>query len=296
MMELRVLRYFLTVVREESIVKAAEVLHVTQPTLSRQLKELEEEFGAALFIRGNRSQALTLTDKGMLLRKRAEELIELADRTQAEMTNDDTSISGDVMIGGGESDAMRIIARAARQLQERYPLIHYHLYSGNAEDVKERLDKGLLDFGVFVQPTDLQKYEKLRLPAADRWGLIVRADSPLAVKTSLTAQELIGLPLIFSRQQRVAKAFEDWFGVSIEDLQIVATYNLAYNASLLVAEGFGHLLTLDELIPAGPESPFRFIPLMPEIDVHLDFAWKKYQIQSKAAEAFLHEIQKLCAE
>lgn len=186
--------------------------------------------------------------------------------------------------------------RAARQLKERYPLIHYHLYSGNAEDVKERLDKGLLDFGVFVQPTDLQKYEKLRLPAADHWGLIVPADSPLAAKTALTAQELIGLPLIFSRQQRVAKAFAEWFDVSIEDLQIVATYNLAYNASLLVDEGFGYLLTLDKLIHADPGSPYRFIPLTPAIDVHLDFAWKKYQIQSKAAEVFLQEIQKLCAK
>lgn len=292
-MDLRVLRYFLTVVREKSIVRAADALHVTQPTLSRQLKELEDEFGATLFVRGNRSQGIVLTDKGMLLRQRAEELVELADRTQAEMSSDDTVVSGDIMIGGGESDAMRIIAKAANTLQKKYPDIHYHLYSGNAEDVKERLDKGLLDFGIFVEPADLHKYETLRLPAKDRWGLLVRTDSPLSAMQYVTASQLIGIPLIVSRQSRMLKAFEEWSGIDEQQLNIVATYNLIFNASLMVSEGFGCALCLDKLIHTGPSSALRFLPLNPVSEVHLDFAWKKYQVLNKPAEVFLEEIRRL---
>lgn len=290
-MDLRVLRYFLTVVREKSIVRAADILHITQPTLSRQLKELEEEFGASLFVRGNRSQGITLTEKGMLLRQRAEQLVELADRTQAEMASDDTVIGGDIMIGCGESDTMRIVAATASSLQKKYKKIHYHLYSGNAENIKERLDKGLLDFGIFVDPTNLQKYESLRLPGFDRWGLLVRKDSPLAEKNTISLDELFQIPLIVSHQKSVTAEFEEWGGISEKQLNIVATYNLIYNASLMVEEGFGNAVCLDKLVYTGPGSKLHFIPLTPAIDVHLNIAWRKYQLMSKAAEVFLKELQ-----
>ena len=295
-MELRVLRYFLTVVREESIVDAANVLHLTQPTLSRQLRDLEKEFGATLFIRGNKSKKLSLTDKGILLRQRAEELIELADKTAQEMFFHDSSISGNIIIGGGESDAMRLVAKTANRLKGQHPDLHYQLFSGNAEDVKERLDKGLLDFGVFIEPTDLQKYEYLRLPVVDSWGLLVRKDSPLAEKSTISPEALLNTPLLVSRQHNVAKSFEAWSGIAKTQLNIVATYNLIFNAALMVEEGFGNALCLDKLINTSGNSQLHFIPMEPKVDVHLDLAWKKYQVLSKAAEVFLEMIRKVCSE
>lgn len=293
-MDLRVLRYFLTVAREKSIVHAADVLHVTQPTLSRQLKDLEEEFGATLFVRGNKSQGLTLTEKGILLRRRAEELVELADRTQEEMHSDDGLLAGDVWIGAGESDVMRLIAKAAFALQKQYPDIHYHLLSGNAEDIKERLDKGLLDFGVFAEPSDLQKYDKLRLPETDRWGLLARADSPLAQLSAIVPEQLSGLPVIVSRQQLFAKSHPVFPGVENKRLNIVATYNLIYNAALMTEEGFGYAITLEKLVKTDENSKLRFIPLKPQVELHWDIAWKKYQVSSKAAQAFLEKIREFC--
>lgn len=295
-MELRVLRYFLTVVQEESIVGAADVLHLTQPTLSRQLRDLEKELGATLFIRGNKAQKLVLTDKGMLLRRRAEELLELADKTEQDMMFSDTVVSGNVIIGGGESDAMRLIAKTANRLKGKYPDIHYQLFSGNAEDVKERLDKGLLDFGVFIEPTDLQKYEYLRLPVVDSWGLLLRKDSPFAKKSTISPEDLLGIPLIVSRQQQVAHFIERWSGIAQTQLHVVATYNLIYNAALMVEEGFGHALCLDKLVNTSDNSKLKFIPIEPRMEVHLDLAWKKYQVLSRAAEVFLEMICKLCSE
>lgn len=184
-MEIRVLRYFLAIAREKSISGAAEYLNVTQPTLSRQLMELEEELGARLFLRGKRNRSLSLTEEGLLLRRRAEEIVALADKTEAEFHARDGFVAGDIYIGGGETDAMRLVARAARELQQKYPQIRYHLYSGNADDVSERLDKGLLDFGVLIQPVDIGKYDSLRLPALDTWGLLMRRDSLLAALPSI---------------------------------------------------------------------------------------------------------------
>lgn len=293
-MDLRVLRYFLTVAREKSIVHAADVLHVTQPTLSRQLKDLEEEFGATLFVRGNKSQGLTLTEKGILLRRRAEELLELADRTQEEMHSDGGLPAGDVWIGAGESDVIRLIAKAAFVLQKQYPDIHYHLLSGNAEDVKERLDKGLLDFGVFAEPSDLQKYDKLRLPETDRWGLLVRKDSPLADMPAIKPEQLSGLPVIVSRQQLLSRSNPVCPGIENKRLNIVATYNLIYNAALMTEEGFGYAITVEKLVKTDENSKIRFIPLEPRIELHWDIAWKKYQVFSKAAQAFLEKIREFC--
>ena len=293
-MDLRVLRYFLAVVREENITAAAESLHMTQPTLSRQLMNLEEELGTKLLIRGGRNQKITLTEKGMLLRRRAQELVELADKTQLEIVSDEANISGEIMIGGGESDAMRLIAKAAASLKDTYPDIHYQLYSGNAEDVKERLDKGLLDFGVFIEPSDLRKYECLRLPAADTWGLLVRRDHPLAAQTSFSPDDLDGLPLIVSRQQMVDRSFAIWYGGQ-PNLNIVGSYNLLFNAALMVEEGFACALCLDKLANTSLESNLCFLPAEPSVQAHLDLAWKKYQVFSKAAEVFLNRMKQICS-
>ncbi|MCC8089919.1 MAG: LysR family transcriptional regulator [Oscillospiraceae bacterium] len=293
-MDLRVLRYFLTVVREESISGAAEALHLTQPTLSRQLKELEAEFGAQLFIRGNRAQKLSLTEKGMLLRRRAEELIELADRTQAEMLLQDTEVGGDLNIGGGESAGMRTVARAASDLHAQYPNIRFHLYSGNAEDVKERLERGLLDFGVFIGPASLEPYHTLRLPDADAWGLLVREDSPFAARSSIRPAELQGVPLITSRQEHAIRSLVEWTGIAPEKLNVVATYNLLFNASLLVEAGMGVALCLGGILNTVGTA-LRFVPLDRSNVLHLSLAWKKYQTLSKPAELFLAGLRALCA-
>ena len=209
-MELRVLRYFLAVAREESISGAAQFLHLTQPTLSRQLMELEEELGKQLFVRGNRR--VTLTEDGVLFRKRADEILALVDKATMEMTADEENIAGDIYIGAGETDAMRLIAREAKKLRARYPQIRYHLHSGNAEDVSERLDKGLLDFGLLIEPVDLKKYDYLRLPAADTWGVLMRRDHPLAAKELVSPGDLVKLPLLVSQLTDSWEALCGWLG------------------------------------------------------------------------------------
>ena len=228
-MEIRVLRYFLAVAREGTIVGAAKFLHVTQPTLSRQLQDLEEELGQQLFIRSNRT--ITLTPEGRFLRKRAEEILEIVNRTEGDFNAMGENIGGSVHIGGGESKAMRLVAETIGELREEHPDIRYNLYSGNAEDVMERLDKGILDFGVLIQPVDISKYDSVALPIRDTWGLVMRKDSPLAAKTAITLRDLRNLPLICSRinirQSTVKNAYAEWFGKSFEKLNIVAANSVS---------------------------------------------------------------------
>lgn len=288
-MELRVLRYFVAVAREESITGAAESLHVTQPTLSRQLMELEEELGKKLFIRGSRK--LTLTDEGVLLRKRAEEIIELVEKTETEIITSDEIINGDIYIGGGETDAMRIIAQTAKKLQKEYPNIRYHIFSGNADDVTERLDKGLLDFGILIEPADIGKYEYIKLPATDIWGLLMRKDSPLALCDTIKPEDLWNIPLLCSRQSMVGKEISEWIGLDYDKLNIVTTYNLVYNASLMVEEGIGYALSLDKLVNTTGNSALCFKALEPKLEVGLNIVWKKSQIFSKAAKKFLERLE-----
>lgn len=290
-MDIRILRYFLAVVREESISAAAESLHLTQPTLSRQLMDLEEELGVKLLNRGKKNQRIALTEEGMLLRRRAEEIVALTDKTISEFDVSHNVVSGDIYIGGGESNAMRLIARVSKKLQSQYPLIRYHLYSGNADDVAERLDKGLLDFGVFIGTTNMERYNYLRLPDTDTWGLLMREDSPLAGKESIRSEDLENIPLIVSRQSMVHNELSGWSGRDFDKLNIVATYNLVYNASLMVDEGFGYALCLDRLVYSADNNNFCFRPLEPRLETHLDIAWKKYQVFSKAAEKFLETLQ-----
>lgn len=287
-MEFRVLRYFLTVAREESITGAAKVLNVTQPTLSKQLMELEEELGKKLLIRGNRR--VTLTEEGMLLRKRAQEIMDLVDKTESEVSSTDEALSGDIYIGGGETDAMRLIAKVVKSLQKEHPRVQYHLYSGNAGDVTERLDKGLLDFGVIIGSANIQKYDYLRLPATDTWGLLMKNDSPLAALDSIRPENLRDIPLLCSRQALAGNEISGWLLADSEKLNIVGTYNLIYNAALMVEEGIGYALCLDKLVNTTNASNLCFKPLEPRLEAHLYIVWKKYQVFSKAAKKFMEKM------
>lgn len=289
-MEFRVLQYFLAIAREETISGAAEHLHMTQPTLSRQMKELEDELGKQLFIRGNRK--ITLTEDGMFLRNRAEEIVNLVEKTESDIMRSDISISGDVYIGGGETKGMRLIAKVIQKCQQEYPDIKFHLYSGNAQDVADRIEKGLLDFGIFVEPADVSKYDFLKLPDKDIWGILMRKDSPLASLKTITADHLKNIPLICSHQKLVKNEISGWMNSDFNQLNIVATYNLIYNASLVVEEGNIYALTLDKLINTTGESPLCFRPLEPQLEVGLTLAWKKYQIFSRAAEQFLKTLRR----
>ncbi|MEC0304943.1 LysR family transcriptional regulator [Terribacillus saccharophilus] len=292
-MELRVLRYFLTVAREGSITKAANFLHVTQPTLSRQLKDLELDLGKKLFIRS--SHSISLTNEGILLKKRAEEIVYMADKLKTEFRSMKETVSGDVYIGGGETDAMRQIARIIKKLQVSYPNVRYHIYSGNEEDVTDRLDKGMLDFGILIEPANLSKYNYLNIPAKDLWGVVMRKDSPLAEQATIHAADLIHLPLICSRQamnQTYSKnEFADWFGENLDKLNVVTTYNLAYNASIMVEEGIGYAITLDKIVNTSEDSNLCFKPLEPRLESGLNIVWKKHQVLSAASDLFLKAIQ-----
>ncbi len=288
-MELRELKYFLAVAREESISHAAEVLFVTQPNLSRQMQNLEKEIGQQLFIRGTRK--ITLTEAGRLLRKRAEEIMELYEKTEAELSVPVADISGDIYIGGGESYAMQIIAKTARDVRKNYPQVKFHLFSGDGATISERLDKGLIDFGVFIGVRDLSRYDHLQLPLCDTWGVLMRKDSPLAEKEKIMPDDLWDKPLLLSRQSLTQSIVTDWLEKNLNELNIVGTGNLLYNMSLLVKEGLGYAITLDKLINTTGDSELCFRPLYPELISHLEIAWKKYQVFPKCSEIFLKYLQ-----
>ncbi len=289
-MEIRVLEYFLAVAREQSISAAANFLHLTQPTLSRQLKDLEDEFGKQLFIRGNRK--VTLTEDGVYFRKKAEEIVTLAHRTEAEMKNTDQTIVGDIYIGAGETDAVGNIVRVVHELQKQFEGIHFHITSGDTADLTDRLDKGLFDFCLLLGEIDQSKYEYLSLPYTDTWGVLMRKDSPLAEKKSIKAQDIWDKPLILSRQMLNVSKFMRWLEKSASELNIVATYNLAFNASIMARENMGYVLTLDKLINTeGTDLCFR--PLSPKQTVSMALVWKKYQPQSKAAEKFIETLRNI---
>lgn len=292
-MEIRVLRYFLAIAREGSITNAASFLHVTQPTLSRQIRDLEEELGQKLFTRG--SHSMTLTAEGMILRKRAEEIVSMVDKTEAEFNSMEHVVGGDIYIGGGETEAIRLIAEIAHDLREDYPDIHYHLYSGNSEDVTERLDKGLLDFGILIQPADISKYDYINIPAKDTWGVIMRRDSPLAEKEMIHKEDLLSVPLICSRQaisgDRRNNEFAGWFGEDFDKLDIVTTFNLVYNAAIMVEAGIGYAIAIDKITNTAEGSSLCFRPLEPRLDSGLNVIWKKYQVFSSAAGLFLEKLR-----
>ncbi len=291
-MELRVLQYFLAVAREQSIVRAAESLHLSQPTLSTQIKAMEEELGKQLLIRGTKgSRKVTLTEEGMILRKRAEEILNLVHKTEREISLSDEVVVGDVYIGTGETDAVRLIAKAARELYQTYPGIHYHIASGNAAFVMEQLEKGLIDFGLVFGAVDQSKYNHIKIPLTEVWGVLMRKDSPLATKQDISPEDLWDKPLILSRQEDSSGALASWIQREISELEVVATYNLLFNASLMVDEGLGYAIGFDKIINTSGNSNLRFRPLNPRREDGMCVIWKKYQLFSKASEKFMAQLK-----
>lgn len=287
-MEIRVLRYFLEVAREGNITHAAERLHITQPTLSRQLKDLEAELGKKLFVRS--SFSVRLTNEGMLLRKRAEDICEMVDKTEAEFKALDEITGGDIHIGCAESDGIKHLARQIKALQAEHPGIKIHLYSGDTADLAQRLEQGLLDFAVIAQPVDLSKYNYLELPGADIWGVVMRKDAPLAQKASIRIEDLQDKPLITSRQG-LREDIPKLFGEKVDSLNVVATLNLAYNGSVLAREGLGYVLTFDKLVNTSEQSELCFRPLTPTLETKLYIIWKKYQLFSPASQLLLERMR-----
>lgn len=283
-MEIRVLEYFLAVAREQNISRAAGYLHLTQPTLSRQLKELEEELGQQLFVRGNRK--ITLTQDGMFLRKRAQEIVDLVKKTENEMHAADKEVAGEISIGAAETDAVRTVVQLVRRLQTEHHDIRLHIFSGDAVDTLEKLEKGLIDFAVLVGERDLSKYECLHLPKPDSWGVLMRRDSALAGKTRITPEDLAGQPLILSRQSTSNRELMAWLQSGGAKPNVTPTYNLIYNASLMVDEGMGYALGLDKLISMTGNASLCFVPLDPPVTMDAYIVWKKHQVFSRAAEAF----------
>lgn len=290
-MEFRVLKYFLAIAREQSISGAAEALHISQPTLSRQIRDMEDELGKTLFIRG--SHTITLTEEGMILRKRAEEIVELMHRTESEIALSDQGIAGDICIAAGETDNIRIIADVIKKLEVDYPLIRYQFLSGNSTFVTEQLDKGLADFGLIFMKANADKYEVLPISAKDTWGVLMKKNSPLAKKDFVTSADLIDKPLIISRESDKNESMREWFGCDIQSLNIKATYNLALNASILVDEGIGYAICFDKLFNVSGKSRLCFRPLSPALDIPMFVIWKKYQPLTKAASKFLEKLMEL---
>lgn len=287
-MEIRVLRYFLEVAREGSVTHAAQRLHISQPTLSKQLKDLERELGKKLFTRS--SFSVRLTEEGMLLRKRAEDILDMVDKTEEEFKSLGGITGGDIHIGCAESAGIKYLARCIKAVKEQHPGIRAHLYSGDTNDLAGRLEQGLLDYAVIAQEVDLSKYNYLELPWADVWGVILRRDDPLSTKESLGVEDLLDKPLIVSRQG-LREDLPRLFGEKVDHLNATATINLAYNGSVLVREGIGYLLSFDKLANTSRESELCFRPLSPRLETHLYLIWKRYQVFSPAAELLLDKLR-----
>lgn len=283
-MEIRVLRYFLEIARERSMTRAAERLHLSQPTLSRQMKDLEQELGKKLFRRG--SSSVSLTSEGMLLRKRAEDILDMVDKTADEFKALDEITGGEVRIGCAESHQIKHLARVLKKFQKQYALFRYHLSSGNTEQVTERLDRGLFDFAVIVEPPDLSRYNYLEVPDKDTWGVVMRKDSPLAQKERIRVEDLQGLPLICS-EQSMREDIPRWCGEKVDELLFAGSTNLFYNGSVLVKEGLGYMLTFEHLADTGADSALCFRPLEPPLETKMYIIWKKYQIFTPIAERLL---------
>ena len=287
-MELRVLKYFLTTINENNITRAADILHITQPTLSRQLMELEEELGTTLFIRGKRT--LTLTDDGMVFRQRAEEIVALAERAAREFADRD-SLAGVITLGATEAVGSRTLARLMKMFSDRYPAVRFDLYNEMADHVKDRVDSGMVDIGFVLEPIDTTKYDFVRISQRETWGLLVLAEHPLAANSSVTIQEAAACPLILPGRENVRNEIMNWMGREEAHLNIVANYTLLSNVVLLVEEGMGCAVCLDGALAIGERSGIRFIPLMPERTTKSVLLWKKNRMFSPAAALFIQMIK-----
>lgn len=287
-MEIRTLRYFLAVAREENMTRAAEILHVTQPTLSKQLKSLEEELGKKLFTR--HSFSIKLTDEGILLRDRAEDLVQMADKIEKEFLSLDDITGGELYFGLAESYQIKYLARAIKVFKEQYPSLHYHITSGDTEQIADKLDKGLLDFLVLAELPDNRKYEYISFPESDVWGLIIPADDPLAEKETISVSDLKGLPL-FCSDQAWNNELKEWAGNDFPDLTQEGSFRLAYNGSIFTRERLGYLLTFKNLIDTSEGSGLVFRPLSPRLETMLYITWNRYQTFTPIAERFLQYLR-----
>ncbi len=288
-MEIRVLKYFLMVVREGGINRAAEVLHITQPTLSRQLSQLEEEVGVRLFYRGSRK--ITLTDEGMLLRRRAEEILSLVDRTEKELAWQEELIEGRIVIGCGELAAMQVLSEIIASFHQQYPLVSYDFFTANADLVKEQMEKGLTDIGVLLEPVDMEKFDFIRLAGKERWVVLMRPDDPLAVKETVSAGDLEGLPLILPRRTNVRNELSNWLGDSFQSTKVLFTSNLSTNSALMVQKGLAYSIVLEGSVPFWDKEKIAYRPLYPELMANSVFAWKKQQPFSLATAKFIEHIK-----
>ncbi len=288
-MEIRVLRYFLTVVREESITKASEVLHITQPTLSRQLAQMEEEIGVKLFDRGARK--ITLTNEGILLRRRAEEILQLVDKTERELMEQDEQIEGKITIGCGEISSVQLLPELFKKFREKYPHVTFDLYTATADLVKEQMDKGLIDIGLLLEPIDMEKYDFIRLNMKEKWVVLMRPDDSLADKEYILAKDISDLPLILPRRMGVQSELASWFGDYYEKLNVVFTSNLGTNAAIMVNNGLAYALVIEGAVPFWDKSKIIRRPLYPELTATSVLAWKRSQPFSPAVTKFIEHIK-----
>ena len=293
-MELRTLRYFLAAAQEGSITRAADVLHLTQPTLSRQIMDLERELGVTLVLRGK--NGLRLTDDGVVFRQRAQEIVELADRLQKNFAGRQGGVSGMVAIGAAEAAGSQTLAKLIKEFSGKYPAVQFTLYNETADRIKDRLDKGLADLGLLLEPIDVTQYDYVRLARQDTWGLLVRSDHPLAEKTSLTADDVAACPLLLPLRENIRAEILHWLGRGEGELRIPLFYTLLSNAALLVAEGLGCAFCMDGALAVRSDPRLRFIPLEPRRRTHSVLVWKKNHLFSPAAALFIQEINLLRAQ
>lgn len=284
-MEIRVLRYFLTVVREESITKASEVLHITQPTLSRQLSQLEEELGVTLFQRGARK--INLTNEGILLRRRAEEILQLVDKTEKELVEQEEQVEGKVSIGCGEIASVQLLPELFRAFREKYPRVKFDIFTAAADLVKEQMDRGLLDLGLLLEPVDVEKYDFIRIGVKENWVVLMRPDDPLAKKESLTAKDLSSQPLILPRRMRVQSELASWFGDYYEKLNVIFTSNLNTNGAIMVESGLAYSIVVEGAVSFWNQAKIVYRPLKPALTATSVLAWKQGQPFSLAATKFI---------
>lgn len=291
-MELRVLQYFLAAAREENITKAAALLHITQPTLSRQLMQMEEELGVKLFRRGKHN--ILLTEEGMLLRRRAQEIVDLAEKTAKELKHGEENISGEISIGCGETQNMKPLSEMIASFQEKYSDVSFNIYTTIADDVKERLENGLLDMGLLLEPVEISRYHYIRMPMKEKWQVLMRRDSPLADKKKITPDDLVDIPLIIAWRQSIRNEFENWFGYDKEKLRIASTCNLSYhNQSIMVEGGIGVAIVMDF---SCNRDTLCLRPLEPMMESGCVLVWKKNLTLSLVMQRFIEHIRESLAE
>lgn len=288
-MEIRVLRYFLTVVREQSITRASEILHITQPTLSRQLAQMEKEIGVKLFNRGTRK--ITLTNEGLLLRRRAEEILHLVDKTEKELIEHEEQIEGKITIGCGEIASVQVLPKLFESFHEKYPRVTFDLYTATADHVKDQMDRGLVDIGLLLEPIDIEKYDFIRLNMKERWVVLMRPDSSLTQKKSVSPKDLSALPLILPRRSQVQSELASWFGDYYDSLNVLFTSNLGTNASIMVNYGLAYSIVIEGVTSFWDSSKITYRPLHPELTSTSVLAWKRGEPFSPAATKFIEHAK-----